>query len=75
MVHLDGRVLHLCCDKMITPQLEKRISGEGMRIPNNDPLAPITNAYERGDLIVRFNILFPKKLSDGQKEQIDALLS
>ena len=35
VVHLDGRVMHLCCDKLITPQLEKRISGEGMPIPNN----------------------------------------
>lgn len=35
-----------------------------MPILNNDPLGPVKKSFERGDLLIKFDIDFPKYLSD-----------
>lgn len=56
---LDQRELAIEVKDIITPEYELVVSKEGMPIPN-DP-------DSRGDLKVRFEIKFPKKLTSQQK--------
>lgn len=69
---LDGRILKVSVDQLITPKSVIKIEGEGMPIleQSNHPL----NAQRRGDLYVRFEIQFPKKLSEAQRVRLDTVL-
>lgn len=53
--------------EVITPQTEKRFNNEGLPYPK-DP-------QRRGDLIVRFDILFPKLLNNEQRTLVDCCFS
>lgn len=53
--------------EIITPQTEKRFNNEGLPYPK-DP-------QRRGDLIVRFDILFPKLLNNEQRTLVDCCFS
>jgi DnaJ-class molecular chaperone len=64
---LDGRVLCIPCPEVIAPGYEKTIPCEGMPISKK----PGT----RGDLIIRFSIVFPEYLSEDKKLQLRKLLS
>jgi len=55
---LDGRKLSLPCPEVVSPGYEKVIVGEGMP----------KKGGERGDLIIRFKILFPNFLSAEKKK-------
>ncbi|CAM9473462.1 unnamed protein product, partial [Discosporangium mesarthrocarpum] len=56
---LDGRVLRLPCPEVVSPGYERVIPGEGM---------PITrHRGERGDLILKFRLVFPQFLPDSKK--------
>ena len=57
--HLDGRKLLIKTNEIITPDTMKKISNEGLN---------------GGDLIIKFNIIFPKQLSDDRKTYIKKLL-
>ncbi|RTG90705.1 uncharacterized protein DC041_0009238 [Schistosoma bovis] len=46
-----------------SPNYEKVVPGEGMPLPDNPE--------KKGDLRIRFNIQFPKKLSGDQKLSIE----
>ena len=48
--------------------------GHGMPILNNDPLGPIKRNYARGNLILKFDIEFPKNLDDSKKNELCAIL-
>ena len=69
---LDGRILKVSVDQLITPKSVIKIEGEGMPIleQSNHPL----DAQRRGDLYVRFEIQFPKKLSEAQRVRLDSVL-
>ncbi|KAH8863909.1 DnaJ likeubfamily B member 13 [Schistosoma japonicum] len=56
---LDGRLLHVPITEIIHPNYEKVVPGEGMALPDN--------TEKKGDLRIRFNIQFPKKLNGDQK--------
>ncbi|KAL7752359.1 Molecular chaperone (DnaJ superfamily) [Sorochytrium milnesiophthora] len=63
---LDGRKLKVSNNSVLQPGQEKRFSGEGM---------PKSRTPEvKGDLVVHFNIRFPTRLSDDQKESIKRTL-
>lgn len=74
---LDGRLIKLPLDTVITPRTLLKVTGEGMVIlPTSsservDPLDP----PKRGDLYVRFAIKFPKTLSEAHKARLTAVLS
>jgi DnaJ-class molecular chaperone len=72
---LDGRLLKVPVDHVITPKSVIKIDGEGMPIlpaagVKVDPLEPL----KRGDLYVRFDIKFPKKLTEEQRVRIENVL-
>ena len=57
---IDGRPIQLQINDVITPNSERRISGQGM---------PMKNGM-RGDLIIKFNVVFPRILSQDSKNLI-----
>ena len=63
---LDGRVLSINCPEVIAPSYEKSIPGEGM------PLSK--KPGEKGDLVIRFVIIFPEFLADEKKAQLRRIL-
>jgi DnaJ-class molecular chaperone len=72
---LDGRNIIATIDEVITPQTLKVVEGEGMPIsvtPNADALAVLTSSGQlpRGNLYVRFDIQFPKKISNNHKKTL-----
>ena len=63
---LDGRNINLSLDQTITPQTVHTIRGEGMpRKANNK---------EKGDLYIKFNIIFPQVLKVENKNAIISIL-
>jgi len=63
---LDGRVLSVPCPEVVAPGYEKAVKGEGMPLSK----APDT----RGDLIIRFTVIFPEYLSEDKKLALRKLL-
>jgi DnaJ-class molecular chaperone len=69
---LDGRILRVPVDSLITPRTVLKVDGEGMVIINEsaDPL----DEPKRGDMYVKFDIRFPKKLSENQRLRLERIL-
>lgn len=72
---LDGRNIIATIDEIITPQTLKVVEGEGMPVsqsPNADALAVLTGSGQlpRGNLYIRFEIQFPKKISSHHKQTL-----
>lgn len=70
---LDGRLLKVPVDAVITPKTVIRLEGEGLvqhGVKGRDPLDPPL----RGDLYVKFDIRFPAKLSEAHRERIAKIL-
>ncbi|KAF0686204.1 Aste57867_21990 [Aphanomyces stellatus] len=65
---LDGRKLAISCNEVLSPTTEKLIKGEGM------PITDAPQEGDRGNLILRFNILFPKYLTSLQKTALVKIL-
>lgn len=66
--HLDGRRLHVSVPQGVKPGQETRISGEGM------PARKEGQVHKKGDLIVKWEIVFPDRLTPAQKEGIKKVL-
>lgn len=64
---LDNRLLSFACPEVVSPYYEKRIQGEGMPISKNPG--------QRGDLIIRFHVRFPKYLNGTKKLKLRELLA
>jgi DnaJ-class molecular chaperone len=64
---LDKRIISIACPEVVSPYSEKLVSGEGM------PLFKTPDV--KGDLIIRFHILFPKYLNGVKKLKIRELLA
>lgn len=64
--HLDNRKILLKTDKIITPNTVMKISNEGMPVRKQD--------LTYGDLIIRFVINFPFKLSNERKKFLKRIL-
>lgn len=63
---LSGRRLRVNIKDVITPNYTKRIAGEGMPIAKNPS--------QKGDLLLRFEIIWPSSLSDNQKAKLAEVL-
>lgn len=63
---LDGRKLAISCNEVLHPNAEKVIANEGM------PIA--SKPGERGDLVLKFDIRFPKHLTTLQKAALVKIL-
>jgi len=59
VLHLDGRVVRVSFTDVVTPNDSKLVRGEGMPLSKNPD--------SKGDLVVKFNIIFPSRLTDEQK--------
>jgi DnaJ family protein B protein 4 len=70
---LDNRKLAITMDEIISPQTQKIVKGEGMPIymkdNNNNNMK-----QKKGDLIIRFDIIFPEYIAPSKKEEIVSLL-
>lgn len=64
---LDSRIISIACPEVVSPYTEKIVQGEGMPI--------LSSPSARGNLILRFHILFPKYLNGMKKLQIRELLA
>jgi len=64
---LDKKVLSINVPEIASPSYEKRLPGRGM--PRG------VGSSDRGDLIVRWDIQFPKALSAEEKEEVKSILS
>ena len=72
---LDDRKLIITMDEIISPQTIKLIKGEGMPIYNKeDPIKSLLFRADRGDLYLKFIIIFPKFIDPEKKEEIINLL-
>lgn len=64
---LDGRTLSIPCPEVVSPGYEKVVVGEGM------PSSKAGGA--KGNLVIRFKIVFPKFLEESKKKIIRETLS
>ena len=62
---LDDRIIKVPVDSIVTPRTVIKVDGEGMIIRDEsvDPL----DEPKRGDLYVKFDVRFPKKLTEDQR--------
>lgn len=66
---LDGRKLQVPVPGgIVNPGLESRVTGEGM------PIRKDGSVKKKGDLIVRWEVMFPERLTSSQKEGIRKVL-
>lgn len=63
---LDNRILRISVKDIVTQNFVKIVKGEGMPHSKNNSV--------RGDLLLTFDIEFPKSLSDSQKEVLKSSL-
>ncbi|WRT64363.1 uncharacterized protein IL334_001295 [Kwoniella shivajii] len=68
---LDGRRIEITLPEgqIIQPGQETRISGEGM------PVSKAGSAKKKGDLIVKWNVVFPTRLTPAQKAELRKVLN
>ena len=64
---LDNRSLSVPVSDVVGPDAVKVVRGEGMPIAKTPQV--------RGDLRIKFKVVFPKSLTDQQKEGVRAILS
>lgn len=64
---LDGRTLSIACPEVVSPFYEKRVPGEGM--------PSVKTPGAKGDLVIKFHILFPKYLNGEKRLKIRELLA
>jgi DnaJ-class molecular chaperone len=76
VITLDNRKLLISNDEIVGPQSTIVSSNEGMPLyQTEETLDSEKHRSEKGDLIVRFNIEFPKTLDEAQKRELEMLLS
>ncbi|WWC58809.1 uncharacterized protein I303_101353 [Kwoniella dejecticola CBS 10117] len=68
---LDGRRISVSTTEgqIVQPGQETRISGEGM------PVSKAGSAKKKGDLIVRWNVVFPTRITPEQKKELRKVLN
>ena len=78
---LDGRKVFVSPTSVVTPQTELRVAGEGMpKAVTGDIVADTTTQtlpeaqQPKGDLIVRFNVVFPQRIMMENRQEIIAAL-
>ncbi len=62
-------------DEVISPATIKLVAFEGMPIPDEDPLSTLKKTSKKGNLYVKFEIVFPKFIPEREKEQLAEILN
>lgn len=70
---LDNRRLAISLDEIISPSTVKIVAGEGMPIYDENLTAKNVNV-KKGDLYIKFNIIFPEFIDQAKKKRITQLL-
>lgn len=65
MTTLDGRIILISLDNIVSPNLVKKIEGEGM--PIYDSKSVSEEKAVKGDLYIVFDIQFPRNLTESQR--------
>ncbi|XP_016115522.1 dnaJ homolog subfamily B member 1-like [Sinocyclocheilus grahami] len=63
---LDGRKIKLTTQEIIRPGMKRHVTGEGLPLPKSPD--------RRGDLVVKYEVLFPERLSQSAKDTIANVL-
>ena len=71
---LDGRRLAISVDEIISPNTVKVVPGEGMPIFDKDLSKSRGDKIKKGDLYIKFNIIFPEFIEEKNKKRIVELL-
>ena len=71
---LDGRRLAISIDEIISPNTLKVVEGEGMPVYDKDLSKSRGDKIKKGDLYIKFNIIFPEFLEENKKRRIIQLL-
>ena len=71
---LDGRRLAISIDEIIAPNTVKIVKGEGMPIYDKDLAKTRGDKNQKGDLYIKFNIIFPEFIEESKKRRIIELL-
>ncbi|XP_037087399.1 dnaJ homolog subfamily B member 13-like [Pollicipes pollicipes] len=77
---LDGRLLHVSVHDVVFPGFKKVVRGEGMPVPGPPPLPtggrppPPGRRHPHGDLIIKFEVDFPRRLTQMQRHALRAIL-
>ena len=71
---LDERKLAISIDEIISPSTMKIVPGEGMPIYDNDLSKSRGSRIKKGDLYIKFNIIFPEFIDPSKKKRIINLL-
>ena len=71
---LDGRKLAISIDEIISPATVKIVPGEGMPIYDKDLSKCRGDKIKKGDLYIKFNIIFPEYIDPVKKKRIITLL-
>jgi len=72
---LDGRILNISIDEIITPKTVKVVENEGMPIYDEEEEKLSVINTKHGKLFIVFNILFPKKLNEDLKQKVITILN
>ena len=71
---LDRRKLAISIDEIISPSTVKIVPGEGMPIHDKDLSKSRGSKIKRGDLYIKFNVIFPEYIEPSKKKRIINLL-
>ena len=71
---LDGRRLAISIDEIISPNTVKIVEGEGMPIYDKNLAKSRGDKIKRGNLYIKFNIIFPEFIEEKKKRRIIELL-
>uniref|UniRef100_A0A7S3KQF2 J domain-containing protein n=1 Tax=Euplotes crassus TaxID=5936 RepID=A0A7S3KQF2_EUPCR len=71
IITLTGERIELSIDEVITPQTEKKIEGKGLPlIKEKEYMENLLGKQKKGDLYIVFDIEFPTRLTQEQKDQL-----
>ena len=71
---LDNRKIAISIDEIISPSTVKVVPGEGMPIYDKDLSKCRGNKIKKGDLYIKFNVIFPEYIEPSKKKRIISLL-
>ena len=72
---LDLRILTVSFEEIINPETLKILSNEGMPIHKENTSEKTEDSADKGNLIIRVDIIFPKHIPDDKKTKVIELLS
>ena len=71
---LDNRIIYIAIDEIINPKTVKIVKGEGMPLYRKE-VSVNEMDVKKGDLFIKFNIVFPEVIDPEKKERIIKLLN